>query len=236
MLFVQLCSFLTDLNSLQSTMICVNMDEENRIFRRANRHISINLIFVMCGKLIEAWKLFDTRTNKEKFSRNKSERKPFSRNWFSRKYGSQLSVAGKKSLGDLKNYFKISGNRIKKIRNKIANHYDKKEIEKFLDSAGFEEIIVYVPKRQNWHFFSTAGDVFLFGFLDLIDPSSKEKAFKELSNEILEASTALRVLIIDYFKILADWYFHDALRENIVVKDPLPYSKNSINYFTKTDI
>ena len=234
-LLIQISMVLTDINVFQKLMVYAYRNESrDTLIKRANMQISLNLIFILCGKLLEGWKLIDTRTINERFSKKMKERKDFfcEKNWFPKEYGSQLSVEGIKSLNYLKEYFKRSDNKIETIRNKIASHYDPEEIEKYLERLNRGGIVIYLPKNQNWHFFSNANNIFINGFLDEINSASKEVAFKEFSDEIIKVSSSVRILVMDYLKIIADKYLADAETTIVEIPDPELEDKMYIDFFS----
>jgi len=223
--FLQMLNLITEINVFQKLLLYSMRYPRNNVQKIAKAQISLNLLFVLAGKLFEGWKLIDKRKPK------KGERKKgFSKNWFPKKYKSLLSHDGNKHLNQLEQYFGNPNNIIKKIRNKISHHFDSEIIRKHFPSTTIKEISLYLPKYIG-EIFSTSNYITLDGFFTQIDPN-QAKAFRIVVGDVLSVSKNFGELIGDYVGIIREKYLKNAKFETLSIPDPKPTDKMHLTFFS----
>ena len=132
--FIQACRILNDINILHKTTTISNKTVGSEVERKAQNSQSLFFLMLLAGKLFEGWDLLQ----KSFFGSN-----------LSKKYENQFPKDAQNSLRDLKNYFGKKENLIKKVRNKIAFHYDSKEIlEQIKKLPQDEDLEIYLTQYQ----------------------------------------------------------------------------------------
>jgi hypothetical protein len=110
---IQACAMLNEINILHKITLFSNKDVKTEAGRRAQNSQSLFLLIILTGKLWEGWELVEKAYFGTKLSKT---------------YHNLLPQEAIDRLNDLKSYFGKSDNLIKKVRNKIAFHYDSSEI------------------------------------------------------------------------------------------------------------
>jgi len=132
--FIQACSLLNDINILHKTTTISNKDVGSEVERKAQNSQSLFFLMLLTGKLFEGWQLL---------------RRSFLNSELAKKYENLLPEDAKNSLRDLKSYFGKKDNLIKKVRNKIAFHYDSEEILKQIKKLPQDEDFeIYLTEYQ----------------------------------------------------------------------------------------
>lgn len=228
--FLQMLNLITEINIFQKLLLYSMTYPKNDTQKTAKAQISLNLLFVLAGKLFEGWKLIDERKPKEKNPKKGGRKKRFSQNWFPRKYKSRLTSDGKNNLSYLQDYFNKPNN-IKKIRNKISNHYDSGLIRDHFPNTKMNNICLYLPQFVG-EIFSTSNYITLDGFFTPIDPNQK-KAFEIVIKEVLGVSKNLGSLIGDYIGIIHEKYLKQVKFEKLSIPDPKSTDKMHLTFFSK---
>ncbi|MCH7499273.1 MAG: hypothetical protein IH886_04585 [Nitrospinae bacterium] len=232
--FLQMLNLITEINIFQKLLLYSMQYPKNNIQKTAKAQISLNLLFVLAGKLFEGWKLIDERKPKEKNPKKGERKKGFLENWFPKKYKSLLSHDGNKYLNQLEQYFANPNNNIKKIRNKISHHFDSEIIRKHFPSTTMKEISLYLPKYVG-EIFSTSNYITLDAFFTQIDPN-QAKAFRIVIGEVLSVSKNFGELIGDYVGIIHEKYLKKAKFETLSIPDPKSTDKIHLTFFSKPSI
>jgi len=228
--FLQMLNLITEINVFQKLLLYSMRYPKNIVQKNAKAQISLNLVFVLAGKLFEGWRLIDERKPYEKKPKKGGRKKVFSRNWFPRKYKNRLTSEGKNNLKYLADYFN-KPNIIKKIRNKIANHYDSELIRNHFPNTAINKISLYLPKFSG-EIFSTSNYITLGGIFTTIDPNQR-KAFEIVINEVLEVSKNFGNLIGDYISIIIKKYLAKAKYEVLNTPDPKLTDNMHLTFFSK---
>jgi len=235
--FVQMLIVLTDINVFRKLLLYSIKLQKNEIKKTANFQITLNVMWSLVAKLFEGWKLIDVRRFDDKTKRKIGN---FSDTWFPKKYFSQLTQEGKKSLRFLEDHFKDpdpmkkgGSSPLKQIRNKIANHYDKKVIKKYLQGTSLTEILLYLPKYQGENF-STANYLFLVGLINRNKKKDIWKTFGEDVDKLLKVSETFVILITDYLGIVFEQDLKSIKVKNMKMRDPKALDKMSLDFFSKS--
>jgi hypothetical protein len=170
--FIQACRILNDINILHKTTTISNHNVESEVERKAQNSQSLFFLMLLTGKLFEGWELLQ---------------KSFFGSKLSKKYENLLPEDAQNSLRDLKNYFGKKENLIKKVRNKIAFHYDSEEIlEQINKLPQDEDLEIYLTEHQGNCFYYIPNVLLINAIINWIgisDPlQAIDRYFAEVTN------------------------------------------------------
>ena len=228
--FLLMLNFVTEINVFQKLLLYSIKYPRSEIQKQAKVQMSINLLYVLAGKLYEGWKLIDETRHGSRKPKKGQPNKKFSENWFPIKYKSRLTPKGKKSLKFLENYFSHK-NDLRTIRDQFSFHFDFPKAKKLFNKSNFDSISLYVPSGSG-EIFSTANYVFLEEFFSELGQTS-EQGFSLLLDNILNVSSNFTQIIADYAGIIRKDFLKDSEFESLIIPDPKPTGKMHLTFFSK---
>lgn len=213
---IQACAMLNEINILHKITLFSNKDVKTDAGRRAQNSQSLFLLIILAGKLWEGWELVEKAYFGTKLSKT---------------YHNLLPQETIDRLNDLKSYFGKSDNLIKKVRNKIAFHYDSPEIlDQFYKAPKNEIFEIYLSKSQGNCFYFLPYVLLLNAILEWTSISDPLKATDTFFSDVLTIARwfidFLNLCVVTIAKKNIAWKW-----EEIDIPDPVGIDEVVLPYF-----
>lgn len=214
--FVQACRMLNEINTLHKITIFSNKEVGTEIERKAQNSQSLFLLTILTGKLWEGWELLEKAYFGSKLSKT---------------YQDLLPNDAKNTLDSLKKYFGKSDNLIKKVREKIAFHYDSVEIlEQIRKTPQNEAFEIYLSENQGNSFYYISSVLLINAILEwtgIPDPlEAIDKFFTEVLNVARWFIEFLNRCLETVARINIHWEF-----QKVEIPNPAQITDVAIPYF-----
>lgn len=216
--FIQLANFLNEINILQKTLIIINNNLNNldKIHKRAQTSQSMFFLKILIGKLNEGWEFF---------------RSSFFGTKLSKEYKNKFSQSGKNSLSSLKKHFSQK-NMFNYIRKKYSFHYDNESIKKEISSRSKDEIFnIYLAQNPANCLYSFADSIVNWSILNYINSSDPQEAMDMLVGDTISACGSFQEVGLDLIKLFLEKL--DLCWEKIIIEEPISYGELTLPYFIK---
>lgn len=213
---IQACSILNEINILHKITLFSNKDVKTDAGRRAQNSQSLFLFIILTGKLWEGWELVEKAYFGTKLSKT---------------YHNLLPQEGIDRLSDLKSYFSKSDNLVKKVRNKIAFHYDSSEmLDQFRKAPKNEIFEIYLSESQGNCFYFLPSVLLLNAILEWTGISDSMKATDAFFSDVLTIARwfidFLNLCVVTIAKKNVQWKW-----EEIDIPDPVGIDEVVLPYF-----
>lgn len=216
--FIQLTNFLNEINILQKTLIISNnnLDNLDKIHKRAQTAQSMFFLKILIGKLNEGWVFFNSSFFGTKLSKE---------------YKNKFSPSGKNSLSSLKKHFSQK-NMFNYIRNKYSFHYDNENIKEEINSRSKDEIFnIYIAQNFANCLYSIGDIIVNWSLLNSIDSSNHQKAMDKLVGNTIRACGCFQKVGLDLIKLFLEKL--NLCHEEIIIEEPISYAELTLPYFIK---
>lgn len=219
---MQFAMAMTEINIFRKLVRSCDEQESqdgNEDLETGRLQIRYSLMFVLCGKIYEAWLLINSlRENGRVGNFDKLK--------------NMLNPAAKLLFEELKEYFDDKRpSLIEDIRNRYGNHYDKKLMKKALEGKGFGGIWFFGLENDSHNFFSTATQVITLGLFDKIIPDDLEKSVPKLWDDVDRIAALISQFGFDFGLYATVKNYNNEFE----VPDPRP-EDNIFNNFFKNPI
>ena len=214
--FIQACRILNDINILHKTTTISNGIVDSEIERKAQNSQTLFFFILLAGKLFEGWNLVQAS---------------FFRSKLSKTYTTHLPSRAQDSLKNLKKYFGNNDNIIKKVRNRIAFHYESDEIfeqlKKLPDEENFE---IYLNQYQGNSFYYITNVLLMNAILEWSGIPDPLQALDKFFDEV----TSVARWYIDFFGHCITRFAKNKINwelKEIDIPDPPPINSISLPFF-----
>ena len=214
--FIQACRILNDLNILHKTTTMSNKVVDSEIERKAQNSQTLSFFILLAGKLYEGWELVQAS---------------FFRSKLSKSYTTHLPSDARDSLNNLKKYFGNSNNIIKKVRNRIAFHYESTELlEQIKKLPGDENFEIYLSQYQGNSFYYITDVLLMNAILDWSELPDPLQALDKFFDEV----TSVARWYINFFGHSITRFAENKINwelKEIDIPDPPPINSISLPFF-----
>ena len=187
--FLQACRMLNEINILHKITSFSNKDVITDAERRAQNSQSLFFLTILSGKLWEGWELIEKSYFGSKLSKT---------------YHNLLPNEAKDSLNNLKIYFDNPENLVKKIRDKIAFHFDSAELMKQFSKSNDDEIFeIYLSGDQGNCCYFLPYALLLNAILEWTGIPDSLKATKTFFSDLLTTATLFNDFLNHYLVTVA---------------------------------
>jgi hypothetical protein len=212
--FIQAGRVLNEIGILHKLTIFSNKEAGTEVERKAQNSQSVFLLSILAGKLWEGWELLQKAYFGAKLSKH---------------YQRLLPSSANDSLDNLKRYFSKGENLIKKIRDKIAFHYDSPEVIAQFGKTPQDEVFeIYISEDQGNSLYYISNVLLINAILEWTGIPDPLKAIDSFFEEVLSAAG----WFIDFFNhCLAAMAQENWNLQEITIPSPPKITEVAIPFF-----
>jgi hypothetical protein len=213
--FIQAGAALNEINILTKLLIISNKEVDGAIETKAQNSQTLFILSLLTGKLWECWMFFQKAYFQSKIAKD---------------YDKLLPESAKEHLAELKNYFG-KDNLIKKVRHKLAFHYDTDEVQKQMPDLIEDELPeFYLSEGQGNSFFYISDMIRMKIILEYTGKTKPLEALNTFFGEVLDTAK-LFILFIHHCLVVVARNHNNWKIEKIEINDPPPINNVLLPYF-----